>query len=69
MKPTVKIENWMLINREREGKVIYILSGIAQGHYILGDGFIYTSRVLNINLDNHTAETLNTIYNLGEYAL
>ncbi len=69
-KPIVKIENWSAV-----GSVVFEgfcplepgqrLTGDVMGHTNLRNGSIYTSAILNVDLDNRLVETRNTLYQLG----
>ena len=70
-KPTVRIENWSAV-----ASVIYFgfrklepgarLTGDVMGHTNLRNGTIYTSAILNVDLEGRRVETHNSIYQLGE---
>ena len=66
-KPRARLENWYLIPWANQ------LTGIVSGHPRavpggeLDDGrTIFTSTVINLDREKKEAETLNTIYELGE---
>lgn len=62
-KPRVKIENWQVIPSPRGG---YVLLGDVIDHPELGSIYIRTSLLVRIDFARSEAETLNTIYELGE---
>lgn len=69
MKPEVKLENWWLEHHagKYRGLTTFVLHGDAKGHPELGDEYVHTSQVLNINFETCVAETLNTRYLLGNH--
>jgi hypothetical protein len=71
-KPVVRIENWSVVQdliseRYRELQPGSHLTGYAFGHVTVPNAkFIYTSRIVSIDLSKGLVETLNTSYQLGE---
>lgn len=76
-KPRVKIDQWFLefmgldhSPGHDHAVYLYRLRGtIGHGHPYLQPGdFIYSSKILDLDLTEGICETLNTVYLLGEYA-
>lgn len=64
MKQRASLNHWCfhILNGEA-----LVLIGEVRGHPRLPDGaFIHTSRVVRLDVEAATAETLNTFYSLGE---
>lgn len=60
-KQTAHLENW------KKSTFHNSLTGYVTGHPKLEDGdLITTSKILNLDEENNTVETLNTIYTLGK---
>jgi hypothetical protein len=71
-KTLVRIENWSVVGdliseNYRELQPGNHLAGYAFGHVNLPNTkFVYTSRIVSVDLSNGLVETLNTSYELGE---
>jgi hypothetical protein len=70
-KPTVKIENWSVVDGVmspafRDLEPGWRLTGTIFGHAELPNGIIYTSAIVNVDTASGTVETHNTIYQLGQ---
>jgi hypothetical protein len=60
-KPTVEIQNWILVAIDRDTE---ILVGDAINHPYLGSGNVHTSAVVHKDIEAGTVETRNTRYKL-----
>jgi hypothetical protein len=70
-KPIVRIENWSVVSSVlfrgyRQLEPGARLTGDVMGHTNLRNGSIYTSAILNVDLENRVVETHNSLYQLGE---
>jgi hypothetical protein len=71
-KKIVRIEDWSVVKdlvseSYRDLQPGNHLTGFAFGHKNLPNSkFIYTSRIVSVDLSNGLVETLNTSYELGE---
>jgi len=64
-KKNAHLENWSFVFQAHW--VHGHLSGKVSGHHKIEDGHeIVTSPIIDINFDENRAETLNTLYTLGE---
>ena len=69
-KPIVRIENWSVVNSVlfrgyRRLEPGARLTGDVMGHTNLRNGSIYTSAILDVDLENGLVETHNSLYQLG----
>ncbi len=65
---TAKVDNWQVVMRESpvDSHQYFILTGVVTGHPMIPDGHeIRTTAIQEIDLKKGTAQTKNTIYELG----
>jgi hypothetical protein len=71
-KPSVELEDWAVVPSLKNGKYEELrpgnlLVGRAFGHQRITSGtFIFTSPIVDVDLQNNIAKTNNTSYHLGE---
>jgi hypothetical protein len=71
-KPFVELEDWAVVPKLKNGRYELLrpgnlLVGRAFGHQRIKSGtFIFSSLIVNVDLQNNIAETQNTTYRLGE---
>jgi len=66
VKPTAHLNEWKVVG---VGKGKKVLIGVVRGHTYINDGhLVRTSLLVKLDKKNRKAETLNTLYELGEPA-